>query len=104
MQQREKNIPLRSPEEEGMSKEPSICNVDDLLSLPQETESILIDALVNLGASRSSASIFVTHESAPYCMSICFLDEDLILESAWAFLLGKRKWAEEFKETFGNRD
>ena len=31
-------------------------------------------------------------------------DEDLILESAWAFLLGKRKWAEEFKETFGNRD
>ncbi|KAA0060209.1 gypsy-like retrotransposase [Cucumis melo var. makuwa] len=51
----EESIPPRSLEEEGVSKDLSRFNVDDLLSLPQETKTILIDALLNSGASSSSA-------------------------------------------------
>ncbi|KAA0037267.1 ty3-gypsy retrotransposon protein [Cucumis melo var. makuwa] len=51
----EESIPLRSLEEEGVSKDISRFNVDDLLSLPQETKTILINALLNSAASSSSA-------------------------------------------------
>ena len=71
-------IPPRSLEDEGVSKDLSRFNVDDLLSLPQETKIILIDALLNSGASSSSAPT-ATYESAPYCMSINFSDEYLLL-------------------------
>ncbi|TYK22678.1 uncharacterized protein E5676_scaffold195G001240 [Cucumis melo var. makuwa] len=76
----EESILLRSLEEEGVSKDLSRFNVDDLLSLPQETKTILINALLNSAASSSSAPI-ATYESTPYCMSIDFLDEDLLLGS-----------------------
>ncbi|KAA0065805.1 ty3-gypsy retrotransposon protein [Cucumis melo var. makuwa] len=51
----EESIPLRSLEEEGVSKDLSRFNVDDLLSLPQETKTIFINALLNSAASSSSA-------------------------------------------------
>ncbi|KAA0065857.1 retrotransposon gag protein [Cucumis melo var. makuwa] len=51
----EESIPLRSLEEEGVSKDLSRFNVDDLLSLPQETKTILVNALLNSAASSSSA-------------------------------------------------
>ncbi|TYK20546.1 uncharacterized protein E5676_scaffold237G001340 [Cucumis melo var. makuwa] len=76
----EESIPLRSLKEEGLSKDLSRFNVDDLLSLPQETKTILIDALLNSRASSSSAPI-VTYESTPYCMSIDYSNEDLLLGS-----------------------
>ena len=41
----EESIPPRSLEEEGVSKDLSRFNVDDLLSHPQETKIIFIDAL-----------------------------------------------------------
>ncbi|KAA0054591.1 gypsy-like retrotransposase [Cucumis melo var. makuwa] len=77
---KEESIPLRSLEEEGVSKDLSRFNVDDLLSLPQETKTILINALLNSAASGSSAPI-ATYESTLYCMSIDFSDEDLLLGS-----------------------
>ncbi|KAA0057705.1 retrotransposon gag protein [Cucumis melo var. makuwa] len=77
---KEKSIPLRSLEEEGVSKDLSRFNVDDLLSLPQETKTILINALLNSAASSSSAPT-ATYKSTPYCMSINFSDEDLLLGS-----------------------
>ncbi|KAA0032587.1 ty3-gypsy retrotransposon protein [Cucumis melo var. makuwa] len=76
----EESIPLKSLEEEGVSKDLSRFNVDDLLSLPQETKTILINALLNSVASSSSAPT-ATYESTPYCMSIDFSDEDLLLGS-----------------------
>ncbi|KAA0041946.1 uncharacterized protein E5676_scaffold306G001570 [Cucumis melo var. makuwa] len=76
----EESIPLRSLKEEGVSKDLSRFNVDDLLSLPQETKTILINALLNLAASSSNAPT-ATYESTPYCMSIDFSDEDLLLGS-----------------------
>ncbi|KAA0054153.1 ty3-gypsy retrotransposon protein [Cucumis melo var. makuwa] len=76
----EESIPLRSLEEEGVSKGLSRFNVDDLLSLPQETKTILINALLNSTTSSSSAPT-VTYESTPYCISIDFLDKDLLLGS-----------------------
>ncbi|KAA0033768.1 uncharacterized protein E5676_scaffold1428G00900 [Cucumis melo var. makuwa] len=76
----EESIPLRSLEEEGVSKDLSRFNVDDLLSLPQETKTIFINALLNLAASSSSA-LTATCKSTPYCMSIDFSDEDLLLGS-----------------------
>ena len=76
----EESIPLRSLEEEEVSKNLSRFNVDDLLSLPQETKTILINALLNSGASSLSAPT-VTYESTPYCMSIDFSYEDLLLGS-----------------------
>ncbi|KAA0051503.1 retrotransposon gag protein [Cucumis melo var. makuwa] len=76
----EESIPLRSLEEEGVSKDLLRFNVDDLLSLPQETKTILINALLNSVASSSSAPN-ATYESTPYCMSIDFSDEDLLLGS-----------------------
>ncbi|KAA0033245.1 uncharacterized protein E5676_scaffold9G00020 [Cucumis melo var. makuwa] len=76
----EKSIPLRSLEEEGVSKDLSRFTVDDLLSLPQETKTILINILLNSAASSLSAPT-VTYESTPYCMSIDFSDEDLLLGS-----------------------
>ncbi|TYK04497.1 ty3-gypsy retrotransposon protein [Cucumis melo var. makuwa] len=74
------SIPLRSLEEEGESKDLSMFNVDDLLSLPQETKTILINALLNSAASSSSAPT-ATYKSTPYCMSIGFSYEDLQLGS-----------------------
>ncbi|TYJ98304.1 ty3-gypsy retrotransposon protein [Cucumis melo var. makuwa] len=74
----EESIPLRSLEEEEVSKDLLRFNVDDLLSLPQETKSILINTLLNSVASSSSTPT-VTYESTLYCMSIDFLDEDLLL-------------------------
>ncbi|TYK25790.1 ty3-gypsy retrotransposon protein [Cucumis melo var. makuwa] len=76
----EESIPLRSLEEEELSKDLSKFNVDDLLSLPQETKTILINALLNSAALSSSAPT-ATYESTPYCMSIDFSDEDLLLGS-----------------------
>ncbi|KAA0056790.1 ty3-gypsy retrotransposon protein [Cucumis melo var. makuwa] len=76
----EESIPLRLLEEEEVSKDLSRFNVDDLLSLPQETKTILINALLNLAASSSSAPT-ATYENTPYCMSIDFSDEDLLLGS-----------------------
>ncbi|KAA0051157.1 uncharacterized protein E5676_scaffold863G001200 [Cucumis melo var. makuwa] len=76
----EESIPLRSLKEEGVSKDLSRFNMDDLLSLPQETKIIFINALLNSAASSSSAPT-ATCESTPYCMSIDFLDEDLLLGS-----------------------
>ncbi|KAA0035943.1 ty3-gypsy retrotransposon protein [Cucumis melo var. makuwa] len=76
----EESIPLRSLEEEEVSKDLSRFNVDDLLSLPQETKTILINALLNSAASSLSAPT-ATYESTPYCMSIDFSDEDLLLGS-----------------------
>ncbi|KAA0046265.1 ty3-gypsy retrotransposon protein [Cucumis melo var. makuwa] len=76
----EESIPSRSLEEEGMSKNLSRFNMDDLLSLPQETKTILINALLNSGASSSSTPT-VAYESTPYCMSIDFSYEDLLLGS-----------------------
>ncbi|KAA0062670.1 ty3-gypsy retrotransposon protein [Cucumis melo var. makuwa] len=58
----EESIPLRSLEEERVSKDLSRFNVDDLLSLSQETKTILINALLNSAASSSSAPT-VTYES-----------------------------------------
>ncbi|TYK09751.1 ty3-gypsy retrotransposon protein [Cucumis melo var. makuwa] len=60
----EESISLRSLEEEGVSKDLSRFNVDDLLSLPQETKTILINALLNSAASSSSAPN-ATYESTP---------------------------------------
>ncbi|TYK16409.1 uncharacterized protein E5676_scaffold21G002040 [Cucumis melo var. makuwa] len=57
----EENIPPRSLEEEKLSKDQLRFNVDDLLSLPQETKTILMDALLNSGASSSSVPT-VTYE------------------------------------------
>ncbi|KAA0048245.1 uncharacterized protein E5676_scaffold265G001560 [Cucumis melo var. makuwa] len=76
----EESIPPRSLEEEGVSKDLSRFNMDDLLSLPQETKTILINALLNSAASSSIAPT-ATYESTPYCMSIDFSDEDLLLGS-----------------------
>ncbi|KAA0050405.1 uncharacterized protein E5676_scaffold487G00160 [Cucumis melo var. makuwa] len=58
-----------------MSKDLSRFNVDDLLSLPQEIKTIIIDTLLNSGASSSSAPTAI-YESAPYCISINFSDKD----------------------------
>ncbi|KAA0051630.1 ty3-gypsy retrotransposon protein [Cucumis melo var. makuwa] len=76
----EENIPLRLLEEEEVSKDIARFNVDDLLSLPQETKTILINVLLNSAASSSSAPT-VTYESTSYFMSIDFSDEDLLLGS-----------------------
>ncbi|TYK04213.1 ty3-gypsy retrotransposon protein [Cucumis melo var. makuwa] len=76
----EESIPLRSLEEEGVSKDLSRFNVDDLLSLPQKTKTILVNALLNLAASSSNAPT-MTYESTPYYMCIDFSDEDLLLGS-----------------------
>ncbi|KAA0035662.1 ty3-gypsy retrotransposon protein [Cucumis melo var. makuwa] len=76
----EESIPTRSLEEEGVSKELSRLNMDDLLSLPQETKTILINALFNSAASSLSAPTS-TYESTSYCMSIDFSNEDLLLGS-----------------------
>lgn len=76
----EEIIPPRSLEGEGVSKDLSRFNVEDLLSLPQETKTILIDALLNSRASSSSTPT-MTYESGSYCMSIDFSDEDLLLGS-----------------------
>ncbi|KAA0035686.1 uncharacterized protein E6C27_scaffold285G003870 [Cucumis melo var. makuwa] len=73
----EESIPLRSLEEERVSKDLSRFNVDGMLSLPQETKAILINALLNSGASSSSAPT-ATYKSTPYCMFIDFSDEDLL--------------------------
>ncbi|KAA0065384.1 ty3-gypsy retrotransposon protein [Cucumis melo var. makuwa] len=73
----EESIPLRSLEEEGVSKDLSRFNVDDLLSLPQETKTILINALLNSAASSSSAPT-ATYESTPYCIF-----EDHLLGCPW---------------------
>ncbi|KAA0054506.1 retrotransposon gag protein [Cucumis melo var. makuwa] len=75
----EESIPSRSLEEDGL-EDLSRFNVDDLLSLPQETKTILINALLNSAASSSSAPT-ATYESTPYCMSIDFSDQDLLLGS-----------------------
>ncbi|KAA0054170.1 ty3-gypsy retrotransposon protein [Cucumis melo var. makuwa] len=77
---KEESIPLRSLEEEGVSKDLSRFNVDDFLSLPQEAKIILINALLNSAASSSSV-LTTTYESTPYCMFIDFSDEDLLLGS-----------------------
>ncbi|TYK05044.1 uncharacterized protein E5676_scaffold1317G00070 [Cucumis melo var. makuwa] len=77
---KEESIPPRSLKEEGVTKDLSRFNVDDLLSLPQETKTILINAFLNSAASSSSAPTG-TYESTPYCMSIDFSDEDLLLGS-----------------------
>ncbi|KAA0051955.1 uncharacterized protein E5676_scaffold409G002330 [Cucumis melo var. makuwa] len=74
----EEIIPLRSLKEEGVSKDLSRFNVDDLLSLPQETKTILINAMLNSAASSSSAPT-ATYESTPYCID--FSNEDLLLGS-----------------------
>ncbi|TYK15313.1 uncharacterized protein E5676_scaffold1706G00210 [Cucumis melo var. makuwa] len=76
----EESIPLRSLEEEGVSKDLLRFNVNDLLSLPQETKTILINAFLNSATSSLSAPT-ATYESTLYCMSIDFLDEDLLLGS-----------------------
>ncbi|TYK14501.1 ty3-gypsy retrotransposon protein [Cucumis melo var. makuwa] len=76
----EESISPRSVEEEGVLKDLPRFNVDDLLSLPQETKTILIDALLNSGASSLSAPT-VTYESTPYFMFIDFSDKDLLLGS-----------------------
>ncbi|KAA0032803.1 hypothetical protein E5676_scaffold575G00270 [Cucumis melo var. makuwa] len=60
----EESIPLRSLEKEEVSKDLSRFNVDDLLSLPQETKTILINALLNSEASSLSAPT-ATYESTP---------------------------------------
>ena len=49
-----------------------------LLSLHQETKIILIDALLTSRASSLSV-LTATYESAPYCMSIDFSDQNLLL-------------------------
>ncbi|KAA0066578.1 ty3-gypsy retrotransposon protein [Cucumis melo var. makuwa] len=76
----EESILLRSLEEEGVSKDLLRFNVNDLLSLPQETKTILINAFLNSATSSLSAPT-ATYESTLYCMSIDFLDEDLLLGS-----------------------
>ncbi|KAA0042067.1 retrotransposon gag protein [Cucumis melo var. makuwa] len=76
----EESIPLRSLEEEEVSKDLSRFNVDDLLSLPQKTKIILINALLNSAASSSSVPT-TTYESTPYCMFIDFSNMDLLLGS-----------------------
>ncbi|KAA0062737.1 ty3-gypsy retrotransposon protein [Cucumis melo var. makuwa] len=76
----EESIPPRSLEEEGVSKDLSRFNVDDLLSLLQETKTILINALLSSIASSLSTPT-ATYKSTPYCMSMDFLDEDLLLGS-----------------------
>ncbi|KAA0033081.1 gypsy-like retrotransposase [Cucumis melo var. makuwa] len=76
----EESIPLRSLEEEGVSKDLSRFNMDDLLSLLQETKTILTNVLLNSAASSLSA-LTATYESTPYCISIDFSDKDLLLGS-----------------------
>ncbi|KAA0032132.1 retrotransposon gag protein [Cucumis melo var. makuwa] len=76
----DESILLRSLEDEGDSKDLSRFNVDDLLSLPQETKTTLINALSNSVESSLSAPT-ATYESTSYCMSIDFSDEDLLLGS-----------------------
>ncbi|KAA0067522.1 ty3-gypsy retrotransposon protein [Cucumis melo var. makuwa] len=75
-----KKHPSKITREEGVSKQLSRFNVDDLLSLSQETKTILINALLNLEASSLSAPT-ATYKSAPYCMSIHFSNEDFLLGS-----------------------
>ena len=75
---KEESIPPRLLEEKGVSKDLSRFNVDYFLSLPQETETILINALLNPAASSSSAPT-ATYESTLYSMCIDFSDEDLLL-------------------------
>ncbi|KAA0050986.1 retrotransposon gag protein [Cucumis melo var. makuwa] len=88
----EESIPPRLLEEKEVSKDLSRFNVDYFLSLPQETETILINALLNPAASSSSAPT-ATYESTLYSMSIDFSDEDLLLDSrtTYKLLLG-RPW------------
>ena len=76
----EEIIPQRSLEEEGVSKNFSRFNVDDLLSLPQKTKTILVDALLNSRASSLSTST-TTYEGASYCMHIDFSGKELLLGS-----------------------
>ncbi|KAA0046770.1 ty3-gypsy retrotransposon protein [Cucumis melo var. makuwa] len=76
----EESIPPRSLEEEGVLKDLSRFNVDEFLSFHQETKTILINTFFNSAASSSSAPT-ATYESTPYCMSIDFSDEDLLLGS-----------------------
>ncbi|TYJ98340.1 retrotransposon gag protein [Cucumis melo var. makuwa] len=76
----EENIPPRSLEEKGVSKNLLMFNVDDLLSLPQETKTIHINTLLNSGASSSSAPT-AKYKSTPYCMFIDFPNEELLLGS-----------------------
>ena len=63
-----------------MSKDLSRFNAEDLLSLPKETKTISIDALLNSRASSLSTQT-TTYESASYCMSIDFSDDNLLLGS-----------------------
>ncbi|KAA0056061.1 ty3-gypsy retrotransposon protein [Cucumis melo var. makuwa] len=72
--------PAKITKDKGVSEHLSRFNLDDLLSLPQETKTILINTLLDSRATSSSAPI-VTYESTPYCMSIDFSDEDLLLGS-----------------------
>ncbi|KAA0065960.1 gypsy-like retrotransposase [Cucumis melo var. makuwa] len=75
----EESIPPKSLGEKRVSKDLSRFNMNNLLSLPQETKTILIDALLNSGASSSSAPT-ITYESTPYSISIDFSDEDLLFD------------------------
>ncbi|TYK02864.1 retrotransposon gag protein [Cucumis melo var. makuwa] len=88
----EESIPLRSLEEEGVSKDLLRFNVDDLLSLPQETKTILVNALLNSAESSSSAPT-ATYESTPYCMSTDF--------SEYCLLLGSKIHNRPFKRVIG---
>ncbi|KAA0050566.1 uncharacterized protein E5676_scaffold945G00230 [Cucumis melo var. makuwa] len=59
----EESIPPRSLEEEGVSKDLSRFNVDDLLSLPRETKTILINALLNSAVASLSAPTAIYEKS-----------------------------------------
>ncbi|TYK21493.1 uncharacterized protein E5676_scaffold305G00300 [Cucumis melo var. makuwa] len=62
---KEESIPPRSLEEEEVSKDLLRFNVDDFLSFPQETKTIVINALLNSAAS-SSCALTITYENAKF--------------------------------------
>ncbi|KAA0063066.1 uncharacterized protein E6C27_scaffold468G001830 [Cucumis melo var. makuwa] len=75
----EESIPLRSLEEEGVSKDLSRFNVDDLLSLISRNQSHPYQCIVEFSSIKFECS--ATYGSTLYCMSIDFSDEDLLLRS-----------------------
>ncbi|TYK30252.1 uncharacterized protein E5676_scaffold595G00790 [Cucumis melo var. makuwa] len=80
---KEESIPPRSLKEEGVSKDLLRFNVDDLLSLPQETKTILINTLLNSAVSSLSAPT-ATYERTPYYMSIDFSFDRILIDNGLA--------------------
>lgn len=69
---KDESLPSSCLKIEGVIKDLLMFNVDDSLSFPQETKSILTNTLFTQRASSLSALTFAMWEKASYCMFIDF--------------------------------